>query len=286
MKKFIPDFAATTMILTLSAAASVSAGAITAFSIDDAAAAAFTKAGVNEADAVVYKKAWEYDNGAEKYEIKFFIPGQTKFDCDVDVVSCEVIKCESEPWDAEDEFEYGALTPNANADKEAEEAGLEKAAQTAFADAGVTEDQVVVYKRGTDFENGKAVYSINFFLPEKAKFDYDIDQATGTILTKEQDAWEAEDNAEFMNLVHPQEAAEAAAAAPAGELTETDAAAIALKDAGFSENDVTITECHKDVDDGVVKFDVSFRTADGAEYDYEIDAATGAIRDKDMEYDD
>ncbi len=207
MKKFIPAFAATAMILTLSAAASVSAGAITAFSIDDAAAAAFTKAGVNEADAVVYKKAWEYDNGAEKYEIKFFIPGQTKFDCDVDVVSCEVIKCESEPWDAEDEFEYGALTPNANADKEAEEAGLEKAAQTAFA-------------------------------------------------------------------------------APAGELTETDAAAIALKDAGFSENDVTITECHKDVDDGVVKFDVSFRTADGAEYDYEIDAATGAIRDKDMEYDD
>ena len=155
MKKFIPAFAATAMILTLSAAASVSAGAITAFSIDDAAAAAFTKAGVNEADAVVYKKAWEYDNGAEKYEIKFFIPGQTKFDCDVDVVSCEVIKCESEPWDAEDEFEYGALTPNANADKKAEEAGLEKAAQTAFADAGVTEDQVVVYKRGTDFEMEK-----------------------------------------------------------------------------------------------------------------------------------
>ncbi len=40
------------------------------------------------------------------------------------------------------------------------------------------------------------------------------------------------------------------------------------------------------MDDGIDKFSVSFRTADGAEYEYDIDPKTGAVLEKDMEYDD
>ena len=60
---------------------------------------------------------------------------------------------------------------------------------------------------------------------------------------------------------------------------------ILSEDAGLSETDVTITKCRIDFDDGVEKYEVEFRTADGYEYEYELDAKTGKILDKDVELD-
>ena len=71
-----------------------------------------------------------------------------------------------------------------------------------------------------------------------------------------------------------------------GYIGKKAALAIALKDAGVSENDVQITKCRIDYDDGVEKYEVEFRTADGYEYEYEIDVETGKILDKDVELDD
>ena len=52
------------------------------------------------------------------------------------------------------------------------------------------------------------------------------------------------------------------------------------------EQDVTIRKCKLDFDDGVKLYDVEFRNAEGYEYEYEIDAGTGKILDKDVELDD
>ena len=54
----------------------------------------------------------------------------------------------------------------------------------------------------------------------------------------------------------------------------------------FKMSDVTFTKCKKDTDDGVVKYEVEFRTNDGVDYEYDIKVADGTIIDKDVDVDD
>ena len=58
------------------------------------------------------------------------------------------------------------------------------------------------------------------------------------------------------------------------------AKSIALRDAGVSG--VTFVKAKLDYDDGVRVYDVEFYK-DNVEYDYEIDAVTGQIREKDLD---
>ena len=60
----------------------------------------------------------------------------------------------------------------------------------------------------------------------------------------------------------------------AAQLSETEARDIALQDVGISLNAVSFLHVEKEVDDGITKYDVTFRH-DAYEYDYENDAATG-----------
>ena len=256
------------------------------FTGEDAAAMALENAGVAESDATVYKVMWEFNDGREQYDISFLIPGQTKYEYEIDMKTQKILKSETEPWDADDDLEYANLKSDVNADPDESVKALGKAIETALADAGVNGSNAVIYQSGTDFENGKQVFSVSFFLPGQTKYEYDIEAETGAVIAREQDPWEADDDLEYEALLNPGSRTGDGAANASGALTDTDAASIAIKDAGFSENEVTITECRKEFDDGKEKFSVSFRTADGAEYEYDIDAANGKILEKDMEYGD
>lgn len=77
----------------------------------------------------------------------------------------------------------------------------------------------------------------------------------------------------------------AATASTAAILTEEDAKNIALTDAGVTEADVTGIRVKLDTDHGVQEYEVEFY-AGNLEYDYDIDAATGQIRGKDMDIED
>lgn len=70
--------------------------------------------------------------------------------------------------------------------------------------------------------------------------------------------------------------------AAVSSIDEEQAKAIALKDAGITETDVTFMQVKTDIENGVSVFDVEFIAGD-TEYDYEIDAATGEIRSKDRD---
>ena len=66
-----------------------------------------------------------------------------------------------------------------------------------------------------------------------------------------------------------------------GEITLEKATDIALKDAGFQKDEVSILKTKPDRDNGINKYDIEF-LVDGIEYDYEIDAQTGEILKKDV----
>ena len=59
----------------------------------------------------------------------------------------------------------------------------------------------------------------------------------------------------------------------------------ALSHAGFAASDVTELKCELDSDDGTVHYDVDFKQG-GMEYDYDIDATTGAVISNKAEVDD
>lgn len=67
-------------------------------------------------------------------------------------------------------------------------------------------------------------------------------------------------------------------------LTEEEIKKIALEDAGAEEQDADRIRIKLDYDDGKQEYEVEFYV-DNQEYEYEIDAATGKILSKDVDYD-
>jgi len=76
--------------------------------------------------------------------------------------------------------------------------------------------------------------------------------------------------------------AETAAPAHIGKDAAVDAA---LRHAGISAGEVRRVECELDRDDGKTVYEIDFKSG-GREYEYEVDAFTGAILRAESEYDD
>ena len=83
----------------------------------------------------------------------------------------------------------------------------------------------------------------------------------------------------------PAPAAPAAGAAASSYLSREEAIAIALKDTGLEENQVSRLKAEFDYDDGRPEYDVEFRY-DIWEYEYEIHAESGKILNRDKDRDD
>ena len=58
---------------------------------------------------------------------------------------------------------------------------------------------------------------------------------------------------------------------------------IALTRAGLSAGEVTFTKAKQDREDGVPVYEIEFYTAGGVEYEYTIDARTGAVLEEDRD---
>lgn len=76
----------------------------------------------------------------------------------------------------------------------------------------------------------------------------------------------------------------AAAGVQASLLTEEEVRAIALNDAGVTEQEVSGIRIELDTEDGIQEYEVDFYVGN-TEYDYDIDAMTGEIRSMDMDID-
>lgn len=74
-------------------------------------------------------------------------------------------------------------------------------------------------------------------------------------------------------------------AVPAARLSKEEAIAIALKDAGLKQSEVTQLRTELDYDNGRAEYEVDFRH-DHWEYDYEIDGETGKILSSDKDWED
>lgn len=69
------------------------------------------------------------------------------------------------------------------------------------------------------------------------------------------------------------------------KITKEEAKKIALKDAGVTENEIRDFEIELDRDNGILKYEISFEKGND-DYDYDIDANTGKIINKEKDIND
>ncbi|MDO5702070.1 MAG: PepSY domain-containing protein [Lachnospiraceae bacterium] len=164
---------------------------------------------------------------------------------------------------------------------------LEDAQKTALDAVGVKEEQVIFKSAGLDNDDGREIYEVDFFIPGEIKYEFDIDANTGAIVEQDIEMWEADDDTEYAALIKDAgiKTDSAAAAAADGGITELQAKMIALKDAGLKADEATFTKCRKDLDDGIEKYEIEIRTAQGTEYEYDIKVSDGTILEKDIDND-
>ena len=144
--------------------------------------------------------------------------------------------------------------------------GEAKAKQIAMSHAGVS--NAGFYRATMDYENGTPVYEVEFYVGNK-EYDYEINAITGAIISYDQD---------IEGYTPPTSTTPPAT----GDIGVAKAKQIALSHAGVSN--VSIHRITKDYDDGVPVYEVEFYVGN-KEYDYEINAITGAIisYDQDIE---
>ena len=217
---------------------------------DAAAAAAYAHAGVAQADAQLISVEMDVEAGRMVYEVEF-LSGGLAYEYDVDAVSGEIVKSSSE--------DRGALTAGA---ADGADIGSDAALAAALAHAGVTQAQASGIRVDRDREDGRLVYDIDFISGE-LEYDYEIDAATGAVIKQSREHYRG---------------ASGGGSIPASstDIGSDAALAAALAHAGVAQADATGVRVEREYDDGRVVYEVDFY-AGSVEYDYEIDAATGAV---------
>ena len=196
--------------------------------------------------------------------------------------------------------------------------GEAKAKEIVLGKAGVNANNVTAYKVELDTHQGIMVYDVEF-ISEGLEYDCEINAVTGEVIKfeKEKDddpvavppAQENNPPAPAQGSNPPAPAQEnnppapaqesnpsAAVAAPdnsnqpngnqtTGEITLEKAKEIALKHAGVDGSNLFNFKGELDRDDGMLIYELEFESG-GYEYDYEINAVTGAILKSEKEWDD
>ena len=164
--------------------------------------------------------------------------------------------------------------------------GIEKANEIAISHAGLSSGSVSFVKAKIDTEDGVKVYDIEFY-SGNVEYDYEINAATGAIVSFDQDIENYEIPTQPQSSAPTQAATQPQTAAPtqaASSVISVDKAKqIALSHAGVSG--ASFKKVKLDKDDGVRVYEIEFKVGN-VEYEYDIDASSGAIISSSSEIDD
>lgn len=211
--------------------------------------AAARYAGLTTADITDADVDPELDENPAHYEVEFQVPGKGELEYKVEAYTGQVL---SGPANVQ------PSTPvNPSGD-----IGMEAAKSAALKHAGLS--TAVFTKAERDYDDGRLEYELEFHT-DSAAYEVTVDAATGRVLDYEKESLRGGTGSTDIG-------AQAAKAA-------------ALKHAGLSESQVRELQAEWDNENGRAVYEVEFKSG-GMEYDYVIDAATGAVLDHEVERDD
>ena len=158
----------------------------------------------------------------------------------------------------------------------AEQITLDAAKAKALADAGVTSSSVTYTQAELDYEDGIAVYDIEFYTSTH-EYEYEINAVSGTVLDKSVESL-PKNTGSKQNKTDGAESK-----GNSGTYIGIDKAkTIVTNHAGLSLSEVTFSKAKLDTDDKNTIYELEFYE-DGIEYEYEVDAASGEILEYEAE---
>ena len=181
------------------------------------------------------------------------------------------------------------LTDLAEADAPAMPIGKAAAAYAAEQYAGTTALDSVTAEVDPELDESPAHYEVELHTAW-GEFEYLVDAYTGKVISGQKDLPSTvsarNDTVKPSQPVSPP-AQSSQPAQPSGsaDIGHAKAKSIALNHAGVSENEAYDMDIELDDEDGILVYEVEFKSGN-MEYDYEINAATGAILKHETELDD
>ncbi len=216
---------------------------------------ALLHSGMTENRVAAQKIIAEEKDGGRYYYVEF-VCGNVKYAYRIDGDTGDIVKLSVNGQNvAKDDLPAAPSAPDANYIGEA------RAKEIALQHAGYAETDVLDMETDFDFDDGMYLYEVEFSYGE-SEYEYELIAATGEIYTLEIDDFSvivpkpADDSLSYISVEQAKE--------------------IALADSGVPAENATFTKAKFDKDNGAHIYEVEF-TAGGAEYEYEMNAVSGAI---------
>ena len=236
--------------------------------VEDAKAAALSAAQVDSADAQFsVAELWDHD-GEQYYEVDFTAGGQEYYYA-IDAVTGMVIESGTGAAAQQSAAVQGGVSTQQGTAGDGQ-IGEDEAKRIALEDAGVAETDTDYLQVHLDRDDGAEIYDVEFAVfandGSVTEYDYEIDAATGEIRSQDHEA-------ERIALYGGSDSQN-------GVRAEDKIRDIALaKVPGATEKDIRLS---LDRDDGRMSYEGKI-IYQGMEYDFEIDAYSGAIREWEAE---
>lgn len=216
---------------------------------------ALLHSGVSESIVTTQTVTAEQKNGGNFYYVEF-VCGSVRYAYRIDGDTGDIVKLFVNGQDVDKD-----ALPAAPSNPAADYIGETRAKEIALEHAGVAEANVTELETDFDFDDGMYLYEVEFAYGER-DYEYELVASTGKIYSLEID--------DFAVIV-PEPVDSSITYISAEQAKE-----IALNDGGATAENAMFTKVKFDKDNGVHIYEIEF-TADGTEYEYEINAVSGAI---------
>ena len=220
---------------------------------------ALNHAGISESSTsyIYAKKDW--DDGRWVYDVEFWADGK-EYDYEILASNGTILS-----YDYDAEYQWSGSTGNGSTSSTAD-IGEAKAKSVALSHAGISESDTSYIYAKKDWDDGRSVYDVEFWADGK-EYDYEILASNGTILSYDYDAeyqWNG-------------------SSSTSGDTISTEKVKSIVTDrAGVSG---TFRELKLERDDGRTVYEGEMRSG-RTDYEFTIDAYTGAVLEWDTDWDD
>lgn len=220
---------------------------------------ALADAGVAAEDALHLIVKPDWDDGVRIYEVEFYTASQ-EYDYEIHAETGDILS-----RDREAEWNGTAASGSSNTGSTTD-IGEAKAKSVALSHAGISESSTSYIYAKKDWDDGRWVYDVEFWADGK-EYDYEILASDGTILSYDYDA----------------EYQWSGSSSTSGDTISTEKVKSIVTDrAGVSG---TFRELKLERDDGRTVYEGEMRSG-RTDYEFTIDAYTGAVLEWDTDWDD
>lgn len=248
-------------------------------SADKAKSIALADAGVSESSALGLRVKQDWDDGMAIYEVEFRCNG-AEYEYDIRSADGAILKSERD----DDNDYYYTTAPSASGSLVGEAA----AQSAALTHAGVKESDTSYLSCHLEYDDGRVeCYEVEF-QAGSTQYEYEIGPYDGAVWKAERETRAAVPASGTTTGTSSGTSTGSTSGTTSGSssLISAEAAkSAALAHAGVSASNVYEFKCELDRDDGVTLYEVEFKSG-GMEYEYEIDATTGAVLKAEQDRDD